>query len=79
MKINRTLQIARHEQKNTMKSITKLCLILTTAAVFTSLPAGAQVAAPAWNLPCIYGTNINSTNFAGKVVVLNFFATWCGS
>lgn len=34
--------------------------------------------APAWALPSIDGTTTYSTNYAGKVVVLNFWATWCG-
>lgn len=35
--------------------------------------------APAWGpLPDIYGNMVSSTNFAGKVVFLNFWATWCG-
>jgi thiol-disulfide isomerase/thioredoxin len=35
--------------------------------------------APAWGpLPSIDGTMVQSTNFSGKVVVLNFWATWCG-
>jgi peroxiredoxin len=67
----------RHEQRNAMKSIITLCLILATATAFTTSPASAQTVAPAWVLPSIHGTNINSTNFAGKVVVLNFWATWC--
>lgn len=30
-----------------------------------------------WDLPGLDGNTISSTNFAGKVVVLNFWATWC--
>ncbi|MGH7971966.1 MAG: redoxin domain-containing protein, partial [Limisphaerales bacterium] len=33
--------------------------------------------APAWALPDLQGTMIYSTNFAGKVVILDFWATWC--
>ena len=40
----------------------------------TSLPT-----APAWGpLPSIDGTTVRSTKFAGKVVLVNFWATWCG-
>lgn len=35
--------------------------------------------AAAWGpLPSIDGNTLSSTNFAGQVVVLNFWATWCG-
>ena len=34
--------------------------------------------APAWVLPDPYGVMVNSTNYAGKVVILDFWATWCG-
>jgi thiol-disulfide isomerase/thioredoxin len=34
--------------------------------------------APAWVLPDPYGVMINSTNFAGNVIILDFWATWCG-
>jgi peroxiredoxin len=61
-----------------MKSIVKLRQVVTVATALASSLASAQTVAPAWVLPSIYGTNINSTNFAGKVVVLNFWATWCG-
>ena len=34
--------------------------------------------APAWNLPSPDGTMVSSTNFAGKLTLVNFWATWCG-
>jgi thiol-disulfide isomerase/thioredoxin len=34
--------------------------------------------APGWVLPDTNGDLINWTNFAGNVVVVNFWATWCG-
>jgi peroxiredoxin len=42
--------------------------------------AGAQqigAPAPAWSLPDPDGRTISSANFAGKVVLLSFFTTWC--
>ena len=33
--------------------------------------------APAWQLQDLMDGTISSTNFAGKVVVLDFWATWC--
>ena len=37
-----------------------------------------QQLAPAWNLKDLDGKSVASTNFSGKVVLLNFWATWCG-
>ena len=34
--------------------------------------------APAWILPDPYGSTVNSSNYAGKVVILDYWATWCG-
>ena len=40
------------------------------------VPAGS-VAAP-FEMPTLDGRHVASNDFAGKVVVLNFWATWCG-
>ncbi|MFO1478183.1 MAG: TlpA disulfide reductase family protein [Verrucomicrobiota bacterium] len=34
--------------------------------------------APAWAMADLNGQPVYSTNYAGKVVLLNFWATWCG-
>lgn len=33
--------------------------------------------APPWTMTNVHGAPVSSTNFAGQVVVLNFWATWC--
>ncbi len=40
-------------------------------------PAGAE-AAPDFTLKDIAGNEVNLTDYKGKVVVINFWATWCG-
>jgi thiol-disulfide isomerase/thioredoxin len=35
-------------------------------------------AAPAWKLKDVDGRDVSSAQFAGKVVVIDFWATWCG-
>jgi thiol-disulfide isomerase/thioredoxin len=34
--------------------------------------------APAWARPDPFGQPVNSAAFAGKVIILDFWATWCG-
>ena len=34
--------------------------------------------APSWNLKDVHGQPISSEQFKGKVVVVDFWATWCG-
>jgi len=58
------------------------------AAHATALDAGAQADAAAcmpdakpatdFTLPSIDGTQVSLSSFKGKVVLLNFWATWCG-
>lgn len=70
----------------------RLILILAIVAVLIGAavlwqkrrgPAPAQIAttalpAPAWKLKDLDGHEIRSDQFKGKVVVLDFWATWCG-
>ena len=59
-------------------------LPLSLALVVTLLPAlraeNEAVArpAPAWTLKDVDGRTVRSDEFRGKVVVLDFWATWCG-
>jgi thiol-disulfide isomerase/thioredoxin len=46
--------------------------------LLVQLGAAPLPAAPAWNLPDQNGVMIHSTNFAGKVVMLDFWGTTCG-
>jgi peroxiredoxin len=40
--------------------------------------AGACSPAPAWKLKDLDGREVGSDQFKGKVVVVDFWATWCG-
>jgi peroxiredoxin len=39
--------------------------------------SSAQKLAPAWELKDVDGKTVKSTDFKGKVVLLDFWATWC--
>lgn len=44
---------------------------------FVRLPSGPSYPAPPWTMTDLDGRSVSSTNYAGQVVVLNFWATWC--
>ena len=60
--------------------MTRLALLLATATVTLCLRADnvPAAAAPAWTLKDVDGRVVTSSQFKGKVVVLDFWATWCG-
>jgi peroxiredoxin len=63
-----------------MKSMRRLCSLvlgLLTAALLGAEPVPAKPA-PAWTLPDLAGEMVSSAQFKGKVVIVDFWATWCG-
>lgn len=56
-----------------------LTLLLTTNAKSTggAEPSATSQPAPNWELNDLNGGKIKSSDFKGKVVVLDFWATWC--
>ncbi len=40
-------------------------------------PAASTAVAPAWKLRSVDGREVSAADFAGKVLVLDFWATWC--
>lgn len=54
-----------------------LVLPLTLAALLRAEPVPATPA-PVWQLKNVDGTVVSSASLKGKVVVVDFWATWCG-
>ena len=50
-------------------------LMRPRAPRFLRVPGGG--AAPVWEFADPTGHRVSATNFAGKIVILNFWATWC--
>ena len=63
-----------------LAALTLLVLQLGAAskASRTAPPTAGAPKAPAWELKDLDGTIVRSKDLAGRVVVLNFWATWCG-
>lgn len=60
--------------------MTKPALLLAAAALALCARADTvpPAPAPAWTLKDVDGNVVTSSQFKGKVVVLDFWATWCG-
>jgi peroxiredoxin len=73
-----------------LQTLTAAALAIGAAWTWASRPAAAPVAgapapaaarvsapAPAFELPALDGRVVSSDDLAGRIVVLNFWATWC--
>ena len=56
-----------------------VAFVLAKAGMFPSdlVAPKDRVPAPAWDLKDLEGNTIKSSDFKGKVIVLDFWATWC--
>jgi peroxiredoxin len=61
---------------NTLRAWGLLAMGIFSAGLAMAAPI-APIAAPAWKLSDVNGHVINSDDFKGKVVVIDFWATWC--
>jgi thiol-disulfide isomerase/thioredoxin len=50
----------------------------SNAANETAVTSAQPMPGPAWELKGVDGKPVKSSDFAGKVVILDFWATWCG-
>lgn len=51
---------------------------LSTSTADSAPRATTSQLSPAWELKGVDGKTVKSSDFAGKVVILDFWATWCG-
>jgi peroxiredoxin len=58
-------------------SIIAVALVQNRSRAEGTSQTGQALPAPAWELQGLDGKTVNSTDFKGKVVVLDFWATWC--
>ena len=70
-----------------MKNMKIIGIVLAVGAIFFNIhlfgqsapgAAGQTAVAPEWSLKDANGNMVRSSDFKGKVVILDFWATWCG-
>ncbi|MEO6873995.1 MAG: redoxin family protein [Opitutaceae bacterium] len=61
----------------TLRFLLGFALTLTAASLLRAETVPATPA-PAWKLQDVNGNEVSSAQFKGKVIVVDFWATWCG-
>jgi thiol-disulfide isomerase/thioredoxin len=61
-----------------MKIFTRLASIVATAILALPTQALTPSAAPPFELAAMAGKTVNLAQYKGQVVMINFWATWCG-
>src|SRR5277367_6077030 len=69
--------ITRHMKKTFILSVAILALFSLSKVWADNAPGSEGSLAPAWKLQDLDGKTVSSDNFKGKVVILDFWATWC--
>lgn len=65
--------------KKLVAALAALTIIATTAAITNACAGAREEAAPApeFSLQDLQGNSLSLSSYKGKVLVLNFWATWC--
>jgi thiol-disulfide isomerase/thioredoxin len=78
---NKTDPIFTHMVRHFPSYLKIIFVLLASAALFSggslTRAAGSKIAAPDWNLSDVDGKPVKLSDFKGKVVILDFWATWC--
>lgn len=67
------------KRKSILRILTVVAVMIGAVVMFArQAPSTVDPSpAPAWELSDLDGKTVKSSEYAGKVVVLNFWATWC--
>ena len=72
-------RLGDHLKKRALHTLAALalCLVYQRSLPAQEAPANDQPAAPAWKLADLDGKPVSLADFKGKVVILDFWGTWC--